>query len=265
LSWRALMEKGELGRQKISLKVLDRITFTREGARQLKGYQDRRLVEFETNLPKLGFARGEIGEVVNVVDGKVELVMDGGEVRRFDPSRLPRNLKSDAVTIYEQKQISLHEGDRIRWTAKDAERGLFKNEIAHVERIENGGIMMRAGDGQLHTLHGEDPMRHRLDLAYAINVHIAQGITAKSGIVMMSAREKMLNSAQSFLVAVTRIAENIHLVIDDPNKVEQQIERNPGGKTSAREVEKAPAKSPKKDAVVEKVPEDRSYDWGMEM
>lgn len=278
---RALLAKGELGAAKASLKVLDRITITKEGARQLKGYQYGGLVEFTTNLPKTGFARGEIGEVVNVADGKVELVMEGGEVRSFDPSRLPRNLKHDAVTIYEQKQITIHEGDRIRWTAKDEARELYNGDMAHVKRIDGDGITVRTASGHEHQLFGNDPMRDRFDLAYAINVHIAQGITAKAGIVMMSSLERLLNSSRAFVVAATRIAETIHLVVDDPNKVEKQVERNPGDKTSAREVtmptsetdkkaekkdfekERDYAKELTKHLGIDKMTEARSRDWDM--
>jgi len=57
-----------------------------------------------------------------------------------------------------------------------------------------------------------------LDLAYAINVHIAQGMTADNGIILMSEKEKMLNSTQSFLVAVTRIADSATLVVETTSR-----------------------------------------------
>lgn len=231
----ALIERSEVGERGVTLVVLDRVTITREGARQLKGYQEGRVVAFETNLRAQGFARGERGTVIGLKDGKVELAMPDGEIRRFDPDRLPRNLKHDAVTIFERKEIALHEGDRIRWTAKDGERGLLNGDIAHVARIDGDTITVKAGDGQLHDLPRGDPMLERLDLAYAINVHVAQGMTARDGIIMMSERERMLNTSASFLVAVTRIAENATLVTDNPSRVERQVESRTGEKSSAIE------------------------------
>lgn len=231
----SLIDRGQIGVQGIKLEVLDRVTVTREGARQLKGYQEGRVVAFETNLTKQGFARGERGTVIGVRDGKVELAMPNGEVRRFDPDRLPRNLKHDAVTIFERKEIALHQGDRIRWTAKDGARGLLNGDIAHVARIDGDTITVTAGDGKLHDLPRGDPMLERLDLAYAVNVHVAQGMTAQNGIIMMSERERMLNTSASFLVAVTRIAENATLVTDNPDRVERQVEARSGAKTSALE------------------------------
>jgi conjugative relaxase-like TrwC/TraI family protein len=231
----ALIERGEVGERGVRLEVLDRVTITREGARQLKGYQDGRVVAIETNLRAQGFERGERGTVIGLKDGKVELAMPDGEIRRFDPDRLPRNLKHDAITIFEPKQISLHEGDRIRWTAKDDQRGLLNGDIAHVAKIDGDTITVKAGNGQLHDLPRGDPMLERLDLAYAINVHVAQGMTAKDGIIMMSERERMLNTSASFLVAVTRIAENATLVTDNPSRVERQVESRTGEKSSAIE------------------------------
>jgi len=231
----ALIERGEVGARGVTLEVLDRVTITREGARQLKGYQDGRVVAIETNLRAQGFARGERGTVIGPKDGKVELAMLDGEIRRFDPDRLPRNLKHDAVTIFERKQISLHEGDRIRWTAKDDQRGLLNGDIAYVAKIDGDTITVKAGNGQIHDLPRGDPMLERLDLAYAINVHVAQGMTAKDGIIMMSERERMLNTSASFLVAVTRIAENATLVTDNPSRVERQVESRVGEKSSAIE------------------------------
>lgn len=183
--------------------------------------------------------------MVDVKDGKVELHMGDGELRTLDPLRLPRNLKHDAVTIFEKKSIALHEQDRIRWTAKDSDRGLLNGDIAHVERIDGASVRIKASDGKLHDLPRGDPMLERLDLAYAVNVHVAQGMTAKSGIIMMSERERMLNSSASFLVAVTRIAEHATLVTDNRNRVQRQVEGRTGEKTSAietlRDQDKEPA------------------------
>lgn len=258
-----LRERGEIGARGINLVVLDRVTATREGARQLKGYQEGRIVEFATDLPSQGFARGERGRVFGTVDGKVELLMPAGELRRFNPDKLPRNLKSDAVTLFQEKEIALHQGDRIRWTAKDPERGLLNGDLARVDKVSADSVTVTTTTGQSHELSRQDPMLERLDLAYAINVHVAQGMTVKYGIIMMSAYEKMLNSAQAFLVAVTRIAKNATLVVDDVSRVERQVEQNPGGKTSAREVVKdsdAKIKQPEPELKIE-----RTRDLGLSL
>jgi conjugative relaxase-like TrwC/TraI family protein len=243
-----LKARGEIGPDGISLTVLDRVTITKEGARQLKGYQEGRIVEFRSNLNAQGFTRGERGIVSDVKNGKVELLMPDGELRRFDPSRMARNMKHDAVTIYHPKQIALHAGDQIRWTAKDAAREINNNDMARVSGIGEKGVSIVTREGATHQLPQGDPMLERLDLAYAINVHVAQGMTAKDGIIMMSSHEKALNSKAGFLVAVTRIAENATLIVDNAAKVERDVANNPGDKTSAIEATQSPpAPEPSRD------------------
>lgn len=244
---RERMSRGELDGEEQRLNVLDRVTITREGARQMKGYQDGRIVEFRTDLPSQGFGRGDRGVVRHAEDGKVALAMADGSVRQFTPDKLPRNLAHDAVSIYQQKNIGVFEGDRIRWTDNDRQRGLLNGDIAQIESIGRHSMTVLTRDGERHELGPRDPMIERLDLAYAINVHIAQGMTADSGIILMSEREKMLNSTQSFLVAVTRIADSATLVVDNVKALERDVTRNIGGKTSAvktaREQAAEPARS----------------------
>jgi len=232
---RERVTRGELDGTEQRLTVLDRVTVTREGARQMKGYQDGRIVEFRTGLPSQGFSRGDHGVVKHAEDGKVRLEMADGSLRQFTPDKLPRNLAHDAVSIYQQKNIGVFEGDKIRWTDNDRQRGLLNGDIAKIESISRHSMTVLTKEGERHDLHRGDRMLERLDLAYAINVHIAQGMTADNGIILMSEKEKMLNSTQSFLVAVTRIADSATLVVDNVKALERDVTRNMGGKTSAIE------------------------------
>jgi len=236
------LARGELGGRGLELKTLDRVTITKEGARQLKGYQEGRIVDFRASLPSQGLARGERGVVRDVQGGKVSLAMTDGSVRDFVPGRLPRNLAHDAVAIFDEKTIHLHAGDRIRWTDNDRDRGLLNGDLARVERVNEQGINVQTRDGERLRLSAGDRMLERLDLAYAVNVHIAQGMTATNGIILMSEREKMLNTTQSFLVAVTRIADQATLIVDNVTALERDVTRQQGGKTSAIETLERPAK-----------------------
>ncbi|MBS0482668.1 MAG: conjugative relaxase [Proteobacteria bacterium] len=235
---RERMTRGELDGEEKRVNVLDRVTITREGARQMRGYQDGRIVEFRTDLPSQGFSRGDRGMVRHAEDGKVRLEMPDGSLRQFTPDKLPRNLAHDAVSIYQQKNIGVFEGDKIRWTDNDRQRGLLNGDIAKIESIGRQSMTVLTHEGERHELHRGDRMLERLDLAYAINVHIAQGMTADNGIILMSEKEKMLNSTQSFLVAVTRIADSATLVVDNVKALERDVTRNIGGKTSAIETAK---------------------------
>jgi hypothetical protein len=86
------------------------------------------------------------------------------------------------------------------------------------------------------ALRPDDPMLARIDLAYALNAHMAQGLTSDKGIAVMDSRTRKLLSARNFLVTITRLRDELTLIVDNRDKVELGIGRNTGDKTSALEV-----------------------------
>lgn len=228
---------GEIGWDGVKVEVLDRVNATREGARHTPFYQPGRVVEVLTDLRSQGLARGDRGVVTRVNGDKVSLKLRSGEERVFRPGKLPKNLRNDAVSIYAVKQVELHAGDRIRWTGNDGERGIANGQLARVEEVGGGRLVASSlRDGTVSELKVGDPMLERLDLAYAVNVHVSQGVTVQNGIVVLNSAERRLLSEKTFLVALTRIADKAQLVLDDGRKVERSVMRNPGTKTSALDI-----------------------------
>src|SRR3546814_18078207 len=78
-------------------------------------------------------------------------------------------------------------------------------------------------------------MLKRMDLAYAINTHMAQGITNETVFSVMGAGETNLSNARAFLVNHTRQQMDVRLFTDDKAKLIRQLESNRGDKTSALE------------------------------
>src|SRR3546814_18335598 len=78
-------------------------------------------------------------------------------------------------------------------------------------------------------------MLKRMDLAYAINTHMAQGITNETVFSVMGARESNLSNARAFLVNHTRQQNDVRLFTDDKTKLVAQLENNRGEKSSALE------------------------------
>ena len=232
----SLRSKGEIGAEARTLTVLDRVSITREGARQIRAYQEGRVVEFNTNLPSQDFARGERGVVVAQEGNIITLHMGDGLLKDLEPGRLAKNLGHDAVSIFQEKQIALHEGDRLRWTTNDADRGLLNNQLAEVRSMTRDAVTIGTADGATHDLKDGDRMLERLDLAYALTVHAAQGMTAENGILVLREEERQLNSTRSFLVAATRVTDSLTLVVDNARSIERGVAQNPGGKASALDI-----------------------------
>src|SRR3546814_20303004 len=79
--------------------------------------------------------RGGRYDVLKVhANRKVELA-DGRRKIRFDPQRLSPTEQRDRLQLSEKKDLHLREGDRIRWTANDKERGLLNSALAPVISI----------------------------------------------------------------------------------------------------------------------------------
>lgn len=92
------------------------------GARQPSAYEEGPIVEFRTNLSTQNFARGDRSVVRSADRERVALTVADGPVRQFRPEQMPHNLAHDAVSIFQSKDITLHAGDRIRWTDNERAR-----------------------------------------------------------------------------------------------------------------------------------------------
>lgn len=231
-----LKAEGALTGRPLALTMLERVSLTREAARQHTAYLPGRVVELRTDLPSQRLQRGMQGTVEEVKQGRVRLKLADGSERTLIPQKLPPNLKADALSLYERRELAIHQGERIRWTQNDPAREFLNAGQARVEAIDRTGVTVAcAATGAVHLLKHGDPMLARLDLAYALNTHAAQGVTSEHGIVMLSSTERNLASTQGFLVALTRIADKATLVTDNAAALERVVTRNSGEKTAALE------------------------------
>src|SRR3546814_17018903 len=80
-----------------------------------------------------------------------------------------------------------------------------------------------------------DPMLSRLDLAYSLNMHMAQGITTDRAIGVMFSFERFLSNQRLFNVLVTRVRDGLTMIVDDKEKLARKRDMNPGNKNSSLE------------------------------
>ena len=64
---------------------------------------------------------------------------------------------------------------------------------------------------------------------------MAQGITTDRAITVMLSYERNLSNQRLFNVGVTRVRDDVTMVVDNQEKLERQLDRNLGDKTSALE------------------------------
>jgi len=232
-----LAANGEIGPDKMTLTVLSRVNATREELRQVRTYAPGMVLEVATRQSRQNLAKGRYDVLyVDAAKGIIELRDTDGHRQTFLPSRIGAKGDNQVLQLLERKALTVYTGDTIRWTANDHQRGLINADRATIIAIAQDGLAVRTSAGMDQKLEAGDPMLARIDLAYALNAHMAQGLTSDKGIAVMDSRTRKLLSVRNFLVTITRLRDELTLIVDNRDKVEVGIDRNPGDKTSALEV-----------------------------
>lgn len=230
-----LAVEGTVRGQGIHLTVYERVNLTREELRYASTYQPGQTLDVGRGGAQDIGLRQDGYDVTRVLpNGKVELT-NGHHKIRFDPQSLSPTEKRERLELTEKKDLHIREGDRIRWTANDKSRDLHNAALARVLSVDPAGVTVETAGKRTLTLDVGDRMLSRLDLAYALNMHMAQGITTDKAITVMDSHERNLSNQRLFNVGVTRVRDELTMVVDDKAKLERQLNLNPGNKTSALE------------------------------
>ncbi|WP_072383717.1 MobF family relaxase [Novosphingobium sp. NDB2Meth1] len=231
-----LKVNGELGQTALRLDVLSRVNKTREELRYASSYRPGMVAVFDRDNRAQKLGKGTYTVIESDRQrGSVTLEGEGGKHTVLKVDRLRPNGDYDPLRLFEVKRLDLHAGDRIRWTETDHRRGLINADQARITAIGRDTVSLVTSTGIAHDLPASDPMLKRLDLAYALNAHMAQGLTSDRGIAVMDSRERNLSNQQTFLVTVTRLRDGLTLFVNDASRLGVAIARNTGMKRSALE------------------------------
>lgn len=230
-----LRSEGALRGNGLDLTRIETLNVTREELRYAQTYRPGQLVDVIGGHRPAGLERGHYRVVDVTPTGRVVLRDDNGRRHSFRPDRLDPNDRREALALGERDTIRIHEGERIRWTANDKARGLHNSADAQVLSITREGVEVRTSEGVNMWLAHGDRMLSRLGLAYAINMHQAQGMTSDRGIGVMHSSERQLSSQRLTHVMATRVRDDITIFTNDRDQLLRAIEANPGDKTSALE------------------------------
>ncbi|NNM76376.1 conjugative relaxase [Sphingomonas sp. ID1715] len=231
-----LRANGELGTVGMRVDTLSRVNVTREELRYARTYGPGMVVEIDRRQRGQRLLKGQYRVVeTDAVRERVTLENERGRRFEFRPGQLRPQGEQDPLRLFEVRSLDIHVGDRIRWTETDHKRGLLNADQARIVAIDDRRVTVKTSLGAEHRLSRGDPMLERLDLAYALNAHMAQGLTSDRGIAVMDSRERNLSNQQTFLVTITRLRDGLTLFVDNAGKLEAAVERNPGMKRSALE------------------------------
>ena len=247
-----LRAEGTLRGEGLELARVESVNVTREELRYARTYRAGQLLDVSGNARPGGLERGQYRVVEITKTGRVVLRDEDGRRHSFRPDRLDPGDKRESLTLSERETIRIHEGEHVRWTANDKTRGMFNSAEAEIIAITSEGVEVRTSEGVNMLLAHGDRMLSRMGLAYAINMHQAQGMTTDQGIGVMHSAERQLSSQRLTHVMATRVRDDITIFTNDRDQLLRSIEANPGDKASALEHigEKAVDRSCKVDAQI---------------
>ncbi len=229
-----LRKEGSLTGPGVALQVLQSTNASREELRYAATYRVGHILEARMSVREINLGRGEYRVTEIRKDGRVVLERDGMQ-KVFDPAKIDPGHRFDRLGLYEQKPVTLYSGDTIFWRAKDASRDIAKSTYAKVIAAEAGKVIVELADKRQIALAADDPMLRRLDLGYALNAHMAQGVTRAEAIEVISSAQRNLATQRTQNVLNTRATDDMRVVTNNLEALKGQLDRTPGNKTSALE------------------------------
>ena len=216
------------------------------------------MMELETLVP-LGLTRAEAGDPRNWREGDIALfnrdmkhyrirkddactVMEVEEdrVRLAHADGRPRHLKPGGdlryrLDMFEARTLTVREGEQLRWTRNDRERGLANGDRAEVLEIGDRALRFRLADGRELLFARDDPQLRHLAYAYASTVHAAQGQTHDRVITVLDTGAGPLVNQQTLYVQLSRAREQAVVLTDNREQLVETLEANTGERLTALE------------------------------
>jgi|GEM_PF-4044510 len=166
--------------------------------------------------------RGEIYRISKVDHERAELMLtSGGKTESYRPAR---HGSGDSFTqVFTQSQITLHEGDQIKFRQKDRKLGVGNNDFGRIKSISNGEVTIQRDNTKTVTLEKGHRMLGHIDHAWANTAYSFQGATVQDNIAIMRSDNNPLNTLASLYVGSSRHQDNLAIVTDDKDRLLQII------------------------------------------
>ena len=140
---------------------------------------------------------------------------------------------ADRFEVYQERQLSLAAGDKIRFsaggTAVDGKKRISNGRLDELKGFDrNGNLILKSG-GVVDHAYGH------VDFGYVITSHASQGKDRHIAMAAMGSESLPAINAKQFYVTVSRGSEDVAIYVDDKAKVRRAIARS-GEQLSATEL-----------------------------
>lgn len=201
-------EKGDTGAEERTFTVLEPLRVPDNALRAAETF-----AEYTGAVAMMNERYWSVAEV-NTQDAVVTLRNADGESVLISPQQ---NTAQD-ISLFTPRDLTISQGDRVRFTRSDTDRGYVANSLWEVAGF--------TGDGAIRFRQGEqekiiDPQattedRH-IDLAYALTVYGVQGASERFAIALTGTEggRKRMASLESTYVTLSRAKEHVQVYTDD--------------------------------------------------
>ncbi|EJE8008331.1 conjugative transfer relaxase/helicase TraI [Salmonella enterica] len=221
----ARYEKGDTGPEERTFTMLEPLRVPDNVLRAVETF-----AEYTGAVAMMNERYWTVAEV-NPEDAVVTLRNADGESVLISPQQ---NTSQD-ISLFTPRDLTLSQGDRVRFTRSDTDRGYVANSLWEVAGFtDEGAIRFRQGDQEKVV----DPQamtedRH-IDLAYALTVYGVQGASERFAIALTGTEggRKRMASLESTYVTLSRAKEHVQVYTDNLQDWQQQVRQSDGCKTA---------------------------------
>ncbi len=239
-----LEAEGALHGSSIGIETLVPLNLTRAETGDVRNWREGDIALFNRERKNYRIRKDDACTVMEVEEDRVILAHPDGRPRHLKPGGDLRY----RLDLFEAKTLRIREGERLRWTRNDRERGLVNGDRVEVAAIGTGALRMRLSDGRETRFALDDPQLRHLAYAYASTVHAAQGQTHDRVVAVLDTGAGPLVNQQTLYVQLSRAREEALVLTDNREQLVETLEANTGERLTAleaigeAETMKAPAK-----------------------
>ena len=226
-----LEAEGALRGRAMEIETLVPLNLTRAETGDPRNWREGDIALFNRDMKHYRIARDDACTVMEVEEDRVRLAHGDGRPRHLKPGSDLRY----RLDLFEAKTLRIREGERLRWTRNDRERGLANGERLEVLETGETALRMRLADGREMTFARNDAQLRHLAYAYASTVHAAQGQTHDRVIAVLDTGAGPLVNRQTLYVQLSRAREQALVLTDNREQLVETLEANTGERLTALE------------------------------
>lgn len=228
-----LQEEGTIQQQEEKVTILVPRHFTQPQSRRADQYSIGDVLRFNSRVPTLEIEKGSY-LTVETRDTRYNILSlrnEAGEMIAWQPHR--NQNRRGLVEIYKPTEVSVSQGDLIRWTRTDKSQDIVAAKTVKIIDLKRKNATLQYPDGKQQQVDFSLPRMQHFDHAYVLTIHAGQGKTKMHSMAYGSSQTgKAANQAGTY-VQVSRAEWTTTLYTDDRESLLEHLAKNTGEKTSA--------------------------------